>query len=404
MLTLEMFKEEGDEFMRLSRLAIASGLFLSLIGQGAFADEAAYPTPLAEEIVPNVETLPADYPDSWILVHDFNFNSMVDARLAIVDVSGEGHGLKGVVPASHFAHFLAPDLSNELYVAETYYSRMVRGERQDVITIYDRETLAFKDEILLPDGKRAQMIQMPNNFQFTNAEKWALVFNFTPASSVRIVDLENRKILNEVDVPGCMLTFPTGDRGFSTMCSDGKMLTILLDPEGQVVEQMSSEAFNDLDNNPLFMFPTQGDTTTHFLTFGGDVQSIDFSKDKPKILKTWSILDKKMAGWRPGGHQVVSSDDNGRLYALVHPDGYEGSHKDGGTEVWVYDIKKKKRIQRVPLKSRAWSMGVTGGEKPMMVTANLAGIMDVYDPAKGEHLRQLEGTVTYNPVAIFPAP
>ncbi|MGD1955403.1 MAG: amine dehydrogenase, partial [Sphingomonadales bacterium] len=93
-----------------------------------------------------------------------------------------------------------------------------------------------------------------------------------------------------------------------------------------------------------------------------------------------------------------------RLYALVHPYGYEGSHKDGGTEVWVYDIKKKKRIQRVPLKSRAWSMGVTGGEKPMMVTANLAGIMDVYDPAKGEHLRQLEGTVTYNPVAIFPAP
>lgn len=362
-----------------------------------------FPEPLEAEPIPAVETLPDVYPDSWMIVHDFNFNSMVDGRLAVVDLAAEGLQLKGNVPASHFANFLSAKSSKELYVSETYYTRMVRGERNDVITIYDRDTLAFKDEIALPGGKRGQIIQLPNSFQFTNNEAWALVFNFTPASSVRVVDLKNRKILNEIDVPGCMLTFPTSQRGFSTMCSDGTLSTVVLDETGKVASQSNSEAFNDIDDDPLFMFPTQGDKVTHFLSYSGEVQTIDFTADKPKVLERWSLQQEGEEGWRPGGWQVMTSDASGKLYALMNPDGKEGSHKDGGTEVWVYDTDKKARISRIKLKGLAWSVGVSSGEEPLLVTASLDGSLNVYDARTGAHQRQLHPTTTYSPVAMFPA-
>lgn len=391
--------------MKRGSSVLATAVFwLSVLPGTAVSEEVKFPVPLGAEPIPAVETLPADYPDTWMLVHDFNFNSMVDGRINVVDISGDGHGLKGQVPASHFAHMIAPKKAKELYVAETYYSRLVRGTRNDVITIYDRDTLAFKDEIPLPDGKRAQMIQLPNTFQLINDEKWALVFNFTPASSVRIVDIESRKILNEIDVPGCMLAFPTGERGFSTMCSDGAMTSIALAKDGSVATQTTSEAFNDIDNDPLFMFPTQGTAVTHFLSYSGDLQTIDFSGKAPDIKSRWSLLGDDTATWRPGGWQVVSQDEDGHVYALMHPDGYEGSHKNGGTEVWVIDAGKKKVVRRIQLKNPAWSVGVSAGKKPMVVIASLEGFMDVYDAKSGDHLRQLESTVAYNPVAMFPAP
>ncbi|MEM7570991.1 MAG: amine dehydrogenase large subunit [Pseudomonadota bacterium] len=391
--------------MKKAALAVAStALSFTLMPALVSADEAKFPTPLEAEPIPAIETLPKDYPDSWMIVHDFNFNSMVDGRFNVIDISGEGHGLKGTVPASHFAHMLAPKKAKEIYVAETYYTRMVRGERNDVITIYDRDTLAFKDEILLPDGKRAQMIELPNTFQLTNDEKWALVFNFTPASSVRIVDIEARKILNEIDIPGCMLTFPTGSRGFSTMCSDGGMTAISLGKDGKVEKQESIPAFNDIDNDPLFMFATQGSQLTHFVSYSGDLQTIDFSGDVPSVKERWSLLDDSTQSWRPGGWQIISSDEQGQIYVLMHPDGFEGSHKNGGSEVWVVSPSKRKVLKRIELKNEAWSIGVSAGKEPMLVAASLAGFMDVYDVKSGSFLRQLEQTVAYNPVAMFPAP
>lgn len=362
-----------------------------------------FPKPLEAEPIPAVEVLPEQYPDSWMFVHDFNFNAMLDGRLAVVNLLGEKEQLKGNVPASHFAHFLMAKASKEIYVAETYYSRMVRGTRNDVITIYDRDTLAFKDEIELPGGKRGQMIQLPNNFQFTNGEAWALVFNFTPASSVRVVDLKNRAILNEIDVPGCMLAFPTAQRGFSTMCSDGSLSTVLLDEKGQVTQEQSSEPFNDIDNDPLFMFPTQGSKLTHFLSYGGAVQTIDFSGETPLIKERWAMQSQGEETWRPGGWQVTTSDRAGHLYALMHADGKEGSHKSGGTEVWVFDVEKKQRVKRIKLGSVAWSIGVSSGDKPLLVVAGLDGMMHVYDAQTGKHVQHLHPTVTHNPVAMFPA-
>ena len=201
---------------RIARGAVIAALIMSTSAAGA----ADFPQPLPEEPVPTVLELPERYPDSWVFVHDLHFNSLPDGRAAIVDVGAEHSHVRGQIPVAQFGNILPSTTRGEIYVGETFLSRLTRGERTDVITIWDTKTLAPKDEIVLPGGKRGLFVTLRNSLQLTNDEKWALVFNFTPGSSVTVVDLESRKILSDIDLPGCSLVYPTGPRGFTSLCAD----------------------------------------------------------------------------------------------------------------------------------------------------------------------------------------
>ena len=102
-----------------------------------------------------VEKLPSTYPDTWVYAHDTNFYALADGKVVIVDVASENHNYKGSLGVGQFGSFLPSSTRSELYAAETFYSRRLRGERTDVITIYDKENLSPIDEIVLPGGEVA---------------------------------------------------------------------------------------------------------------------------------------------------------------------------------------------------------------------------------------------------------
>lgn len=371
--------------------AITLILGLSLFSGGALA--ADFPEPLPIEPTDNVATLPASYPDSWIYAMDGNFYSVLDGKVLILDLAATSHEFKGYVGAGQFGSFLAASTRPELYVAETYYSRRVSGERTDAIVIYDKQSLKKKAEIILPGGKRGQSVTQKHSFQFLDNERLALVFNFTPAASVTVVDLIDRKVLNEIPIPGCSLIYPMGKLGFSTLCGNGTMAAFTLDANGKVTGEQRTKKFNDIDNDPLFMKTTKVGNTTYFVSFLGTVQPMDMTGTWPKVGKTWSLVsaEEKAAGWRPGGWHILSSDTQGRLYFLMQEKSYPGSHKDGGGEVWVYDAKSKKRVARHVLKTHAISIEVTRGAAPYLAAVNANMEVDVYDAVSGQHLRTIGG-------------
>lgn len=375
--------------MRLGTMARGTALlgWLALAGSATLAAE--YPTPLAVEPTNGVATLPANYPANWVVVHDLNFRSMIDGRGAIIDVAASNNALKGQFGINHFGNMLVSKSQPEIYVAETYYSRLTRGERTDVITIWDRATLAPKGEIILPGGKRGQFVTIKNAFQLTNGEKWALLFNFTPAASVTVVDLAARKPISTIDVPGCSMIYPTGARGFTSLCADGTMMSIALNEKGEVARSVTSKAFNDTEHDPMFMMPAMVGQTGWFVTFQGTIRGIDFSGDTARDLGTFALprMKTEKGEWRPGGWQVIAADPAGQVYILMSPEGKEGSHKDGGTEVWVADVKAKKRVARIVLREPASSIEVTAEQKPSLVVSKLDGALDVYDAASGTFLR-----------------
>jgi methylamine dehydrogenase heavy chain len=65
--------------------------------------------------------------------------------------------------------------------------------------------------------------------------RWLLVQNATPASSVTVVDLKNRRTAAELPTPGCwgVIPWPQDASRFSTVCGDGSLATLALDEAGQ---------------------------------------------------------------------------------------------------------------------------------------------------------------------------
>lgn len=385
---------------RADRMAAFAALLMMTSAAGA----ADFPQPLPEEPIPTVAELPERYPDSWIFVHDLHFNSLIDGRAAIVDVAAENNHLHGQVPVAQFGSILPSTTRGEIYVGETFFSRGTRGERTDVITIWDTKTLTPKDEIVLPGGKRGLFVTLRNALQLTNDDKWALVFNFTPGSSVTVVDLDGRKILSDIDLPGCSLVYPTGPRGFTSLCGDGTMTSIALDAVGRAGSTVTSKAFNSIDDDPLFMTPAMVGRTGWFVSFKGNLRAIDFTGAAAKDLGGFAI--PKQAGgepeWRPGGWQVISADRDGLLYVLMNPKGGEGSHKDGGTEAWVVDPKAKTLVRRIPLRNHSISIEATRQEKPLLVASRPDGSLDVYDVATGAFVRTIVD-VAHDPMTMTAA-
>ncbi|MBK9589369.1 MAG: amine dehydrogenase [Sphingomonadales bacterium] len=282
---------------------------------------------LARRTVGGRRATPETYPSNWVIVSDFNFNAIIDGRGVVVDTASENQPFKGMFRASQFASILAATTKPEIYTAESFFSRLSEGDRTDAITIWDKATLKSKAEILLPGGKRQQIVTYKNTFQFTNGEKWALVTNFTPAHSVTVVDLDGRKVLGEIELPGCSMVYPTGERGFTTFCADGTLTSISLDTEGKVASTTTTKPIHDIDNQAMFGMPAMVGKTAWFVTYRGIVRGIDLSGPVAKPLKkdfSVGTADGGQPEWRPGGWQVIASDLTGRLYVLMSPYGPGG--------------------------------------------------------------------------------
>lgn len=362
------------------------------------ASAAEFPTPLPAETIPNVATLPAKYPTTWTFL---NFSS---DRIELRNVGSDGREIKGQLQARDSSTLLVSSTRPEIYVADTVWSRGTRGTRTDFITVYDTKTLTSLGEIVLPT-KRGLITAMEGMFAFTDDEKMALVFNFTPASSVTVVDLIKRKVLGEVEIPGCSLIYPTGQRGFSTLCASGTLLTVQLNADGKVAGRSESKAFNVIDTDPLFTWSATLAGVRYFPTMLGSVQPIDTHADNATILPQWSLVSggERGANWRPSGWQPVAGDGAKLLYVLMQPNGHEGTYKDPGTEVWVFDVVSKTRVKRLRLVRQGSSIALTHSSEPLLLVQG-GERLDVYDPQSGSLVRSLNVTGFRTRMTIQPVP
>jgi methylamine dehydrogenase heavy chain len=328
-----------------------------------------------------IKSLPETYPAHWIIAQDASFFHMNDGKFMVLDADSDDPAdrYKGMFNGAFIAQFYQAKTKPEMYVAETFRTRGTRGERTDVLTIYDKRTLAPIGEVVIPP-KRASQMPLHYHLQLLDKERIALIYNFTPATSVSVVDLVAREFLAEIPIPGCSLVYPMGGRAFASLCADGSILSVVLDENGQQVSANRSEKFFDANDDPLIEKAAVIDGIGYFPTFQGNVVSIDLSGS------TAVVMDE---GWLPGGLQLTASDSKGHLYVLMHKDSYDGSHKDPGIEVWVFDTDARRRIGRIKLQLPAISIEVTRDDDPLLVATNINMEVDVYDAGDGEHLRTI---------------
>jgi methylamine dehydrogenase heavy chain len=349
----------------------------------------AVPPPLPAEHL-TVERLPPRSPH-WVYVFDEVFDNEIDARVYLFD--GDSYRRLGQIGAGFYSSVnLSPDGATTA-VASTYFARGSRGARTDVVEFTDNTTLSVTHEIIVP-SKRALTGPGLFNLAYSADGHFLYAAYMTPAASFGVLDPAAGKVLGEIDTAGCVLVIPSGRYSVSSLCESGRLLTVTLDAQGQQVARAMSEPFFDADTDPVFV---QGIPTPRgyvFLSFLGEVHEIDFSGARPGFAAPWSLVDAAEKGhWRPGAMQVGAIHPGlGRLYVPMH-EGGEGTHKDGGTELWVYDLATHRRLARWPLKgqglSRVIAVQVSQDAAPILFAATESGDMAVFDAVSGR-LRHVE--------------
>ncbi|CAB3899396.1 amine dehydrogenase large subunit [Achromobacter denitrificans] len=317
-----------------------------------------------------------------LYVMDAVFNHLVDSRVNIYD--GDTMKFLGLVPASFNGHMTVSADGKDIYVMTTYYERLNRGKRTDLIEAWDAETLTPKYEVPIPK-KRAQALNYRNYLQQSTDGGLLFVQNATPASSVTVVDLKARQFTDEVTAAaGCwsIIVLPSRPRSFASICGDGALLTVDLDAAGKPSGQQRSQPMFDPEKDPVFTHTENLGNTFYFVSYNGNVYSADFSGPQAAFGQRWSLLDAsgKDRGWRPGGYNLLAVNQaTKRLYVGMHPDGAEGTHKTPAAEIWVYDLATHKRVARVPGRN-ALSMSVSQDDQPRLYTLD-GGNVNIYDAA-----------------------
>lgn len=379
---------------------------------------------LPVEPTPAVGVLPAQYPSSYVFLVDPNFFGMESGKVVIADVGAAVDHHKGAIGAAQFGLFTAARTRPELYVVDTFYSRGHRGERTDVLTIYDKATLNPTGEIILPGGKRGQTLTEAGAFQLSADERFAFVYNFTPAASVTVVDLVRRRIASEIDIPGCVHAFALKGGGFASLCGHGGVASTRLDATGKFVAQTMSAPFNDIDKDPMFTRPAVIDGVAYFPTYAGKIQPVDLNGPEAVAGEAWTIpappAEAKKKGWRdrvpglskkqagagtrlPSGWQLISRDDAGRLYVTMRATETIDDHDTGGDEVWVIDPASKALVNRLKLRAEASIIEVTAGDDPYLVAARPDFSFDVYKANSGAWVRRIGGQIVMTPFAAIAA-
>ena len=360
---------------------------------------------LTPETPGGVKILPAHYPAHWVLVHDAAFFHMLEGRMIVIDPQADtlAGQYKGMFNISFMGNFAQATTRPEMYATEIFYTRGTRGQRADVLTIIDKATLKPVGEVVLPGDKSFR--GMPERYAVTliDQEKLLLVFDLNPATSVTVIDIIKRKIVNEVEIPGCSLIFPTGARGFSSICSNGGVLTTRLDAQGKVISQQRLEPFFSVADAPIFERPAIIAGVAYFPDFLGDIHPLDLKGEVAAPGPPWSLVtaEERKDGWRPSGVGIIDTDQAGNFYLIMQANGHEGSQGEGGAEVWVVNAKTKQRLRRIKLHTQGLSLGVTREPQPLLVVTNTDMNLDVYRADNGTYIRTISGFGQETPLMIF---
>jgi methylamine dehydrogenase heavy chain len=363
--------------------------------------------PIKIEQTGNIVRLPASYPETWIMVDEAAFFGMAAGKVVIVDAAEAkpSKRIKGIIDKSLLGNFGQAKKRSELYIMESFHSRGTRGPKEDVLSIYDKETLTIKKEFVWPKPNRLQSLPERYALAVSDDERFLFSSNFDPAASFTVIDLDSQEMMPQIGTPGCVLTYPIGKRGVGSICSNGSMLTTRLNDDGSLRSQVRSEPFFDTDTSPVFEHPMYINGIAYFWSFEGVLHSFDMSGDTAQYLGKWDAMtaEDKKGNWRPSGLVLNDVDDAGMLYTIFQPDGHEGSQTHGGSEVRVYDPINKKLLRKIAAPRWAITMAVTRGKNPLLVVTNGELNLDVFDATDGRFLHTISDIGTTTPLSLHKA-
>ena len=384
--------------MAMAALALAPGMASGQTNGIASPLKNVSPTgavtiPQAE--VPSVGTLGPVQPH-WVFVN--RGNGQDGTRI----FDGDTGKMKGMVNMYGQDSFAFDPLGKNFYVAQTLWSKVDRGTRQDMLLAYDVSTLKLTSEVAIPG--RMLIGNRTHNLVITADGKKALIYNMQPSSSVNVVDLDKRAFESKIELPGCATMFTNTQNGFSALCSNGTLATVAMDGAKPAITR--SAPFFNATEDPIFdtsiIDPKTGKAT--LLSYSGLITPVTLGP-APKIGASWSLQQAAFmrkgaytamdVNWMPGGRQPIAVHHaTGRIYVLMHMGEY-WSEYEPAAEIWVLDGNTHKLIGRHALgdlKDKFVNIAVSQDSDPQVYTSDGGGNTWVLDSQTLEKKRSMDNS------------
>ncbi|CAA0082246.1 Aralkylamine dehydrogenase heavy chain [BD1-7 clade bacterium] len=273
-----------------------------------------------------------------------------------------------------------------LYLVSSFAERIVYGQTESVVQIYDVSTLSRRDEFVVPNTV-VRGIGMTQMLALSADKKLLYIQNATPATSVTVIDLAAKKRVTEIPAPGCFGIYPARDgHRFSTACGTGVFKTFTVAGDSYSVE--TSAPLFDVTKDPIYIHASRRANGELILTtFGGDIYLADDSGKVVRLIKTLSVSADIEGNWAPGGYRI--SAYNGfydTIFIPMHRDAKLGSHKYGSDEIWAYSLKEEKLVARSVAQNLV-SLAISAGPKPIIFGSNAKdNTVDKYELKLGDGL------------------
>ena len=303
--------------------------------------------------------------------------------------SASGHML-GLLSLTAYTPAIAVNRRRgEVYAAERYLSRLVRGNREEVLTVYDITTLSPVAEIDIPD-KIAEVAGV-TNIELMGNGRHVTVYNLTPAQSVSVIDVESRQFTAEISTPGCAMIMPIDDASFLMVCGDGSVQLIQLADDGTESNRARSESFFNVEDDAVFDRAARTRDGWLLVSHAGLAYEISVDGAEISVGQPWSMVSDAELDelWRPGGSGLLTVHRSSNLaFILMHQGGVD-THHEAGSELWVFDMDTHNRVMRWVLDKPWHNVLVLQGERPRLIASTDDGELQIYDALQ----QRLERTI-----------
>lgn len=284
----------------------------------------------------------------------------------ITVLSADDLKTKGSISTGLLAQFLLSKDNKQLYTASVYPKRIVWGPTEAVIQQFDVKTLSLSKE-MQTSPKMAQVSANINNFRLSANEKYAFVQNATPAASVNVIDIASGNTLLEIPTPGCWGIYPSADDNrFSSLCGDGTVASYQIATDQKNYNIIKSDNIFDADKDALFISSQRDGDTLMFTSFNGNMYLLNDKEAKVTLTDKFSYTKGIKSHWVPTGFEILAfNKPNNLMFVTMHPNGKEGSHKDGAKEIWGIDMVSHKVVTRVKT-ANTISLAVSQTKNPVL--------------------------------------
>jgi methylamine dehydrogenase heavy chain len=284
--------------------------------------------------------------------------------------SADDLAFKGLMTAGGMGQILISPDGKTAYGQSTYMKRIMYGDVEQVLQVYNVATLTPVKEIILPP--KAAMVAAYTPLLEQSADgKFVYVQNATPATSVTVVDIAAGTVTQEVPTPGCWGIYPSLEGyKFSSICGDGTFASFTISQDGTTSEKVTSEKIFDVDEDPIFVPAERIGADLVFASYHGNIYKLADAEGAITLTEKVSVTEGIEGGWAPGGYGLITYNEaNGILFIGMHPEAYDGSHKNAAEEIWAYDVANARLLYRTSVHGIS-SITVSDAAAPVLYALN----------------------------------